>query len=218
VSDIFSEIDEDLRRDKATQAAKKYGPFAVVLAVCIVAAVGGYNWWQGYQEQQRQEMANAFTAADQLASEDPAAGAAALSEIAENAGSGFATVVRFREVMVRREAGDPEGALEVLRSIGADSSVDALYRDLAKLKLAIAEFETADQADLAQRFEDLSGPREPWRHTAREMLAVLALKSGDRGRARDLYQELVDDLEAPDGLRARAAEVLQSLPDAPEGS
>jgi len=37
------------------------------------------------------------------------------------------------------------------------------------------------------------------------------LKAGDRASARATYQRIADDLAAPQGLRARAAEMLTAL-------
>ena len=51
----------------------------------------------------------------------------------------------------------------------------------------------------------------PWRPTAIELTAAARLKSGDKSGALCLYQSLADDLAAPQGLRARAAEMAAAL-------
>lgn len=42
-------------------------------------------------------------------------------------------------------------------------------------------------------------------------MAVLALAEGDRAGAREFYAKVVDDPEAPAGLRERAAQMLAAL-------
>ena len=37
------------------------------------------------------------------------------------------------------------------------------------------------------------------------------LKAGDKGGASEIYKQLADDLNAPNGLRARAAELAAAL-------
>jgi len=48
----------------------------------------------------------------------------------------------------------------------------------------------------------------PWRHSARELLAVLALHVGDAATAREHLTKLSEDLLAPRSMRKRAGEML----------
>ncbi len=61
--------------------------------------------------------------------------------------------------------------------------------------------------------EPLAAAGEPFRATARELLALLALREGDRTDARALYTKIADDREAPSGLRQRATQMLTALED-----
>ena len=49
-----------------------------------------------------------------------------------------------------------------------------------------------------------SPPRLSW-------TAAAKLKAGDKATALDIYQKLADDLTAPEGVRARAAEMAAVL-------
>ena len=71
-----------------------------------------------------------------------------------------------------------------------------------------------DDGDPTKMIADLTQyatSKSPWRHTAGELIAVLALRSGDVAKAKEGYQKLADDLDAPQGARARATEVLRTL-------
>jgi hypothetical protein len=46
---------------------------------------------------------------------------------------------------------------------------------------------------------------------ARELLAVLMIQQGDKDGARKALAALSDDATAPEGVRARAAEMLAAL-------
>ena len=52
-----------------------------------------------------------------------------------------------------------------------------------------------------------------YRPVALELNAALALRQGDRAKAKSLYSEIADNPEAPADLRARAAQVLVTLED-----
>ncbi len=71
--------------------------------------------------------------------------------------------------------------------------------------------ESGDPADLAKRLEPLLAPKGAWRYSARELVAILALRTGDAGKARENFTALADDPKTPNGIRARAAEMLRAL-------
>jgi hypothetical protein len=56
----------------------------------------------------------------------------------------------------------------------------------------------------------LAEPSNPFRHTARELLALSALRSGDLAAARRWGQAALDDADAPASLRARV-DILMAL-------
>ncbi len=62
--------------------------------------------------------------------------------------------------------------------------------------------------------EPLFAAGNGFRPLAMELDAILALREGDREKARQLYTEIADNLTAPPGLRSRAAQVLASLGEA----
>ena len=67
MTDIFREVEEDVRRERFEKLWKQYGDYAIALAAVIVIAIAGYKFWQRYEVQQRLKASSAFTAAQQLA-------------------------------------------------------------------------------------------------------------------------------------------------------
>ena len=61
------------------------------------------------------------------------------------------------------------------------------------------------------RLAPLTATSNPWRPIALELTAVARLKSGDKSGALEVYKTLADDVAAPQGLRARAAEMAAAL-------
>jgi hypothetical protein len=64
---------------------------------------------------------------------------------------------------------------------------------------------------MIDRLAPMTKAGNPWRPTALELTAAEHLKSGDKSGALTLYRSLADDLAAPQGLRARAAEMAAAL-------
>jgi hypothetical protein len=212
VADIFREIDEDLRRDRLEKLWAKYGKYLVLAAILALGITIAVVAWRDYQRRQRDAEALRFTQAMELARQGQEAKAAdAFAALGQEAGSGYAVLARLEAAATKARSGDREGAVAAYDGIAADTRIGQTYRDLATLMAALQSIDTADAAAMVERLKPLVAPGNPWRFSAGELTALAKLKSGDRAGARQAYQSLADDLEAPAGLRARAAEMVQAL-------
>ncbi len=63
MSDIFQEVEEDVRRERYEQLWKKYGNYMVAAAIVVVMAVGGYQLWKTYDLRQREQISDRYQAA-----------------------------------------------------------------------------------------------------------------------------------------------------------
>ncbi len=212
MSEIFREVDEELRRDNWQKVWQRYGKFVIAVAVLIVAATAFNVGWREYGESQRAKSSEAFLTALQLAEADRVP--EALSELAvlkEEGTSGYAVLAQFREAALRTEEGETAAASEIYDRIEGDSSADQMLRELATLYSVMLQSATGDPAALIGRLEPISEERRPWRYSARETTSVLHLRTGETAKARDGFAALVDDLNAPRNMRARAAEMLRVI-------
>jgi len=213
VSDIIREVDEELRREDWEKVWKKYGKFVIASAVAVVLATAAVVGWREYDKSRRiaegARFAEAVTRAEKAAS--PAEAADIMAAAATGTGEGYATLARFREAKLRADAGDRAKAVANYDDIAADTAVEPMLRDLATLYSVRMQMADGDAAALKARLEPLMAADNPWRYSARELTAIIALASGDAAEARRIYAPLADDLQAPESLRARAAEMLRAL-------
>ena len=77
----------------------------------------------------------------------------------------------------------------------------------AQKNLAVGKRRQKNRQEIARLTTDAS----PWRHLARELAALLALRAGERDGARDEFRRLAQDATAPAPLKARAAEMAAAL-------
>lgn len=209
---LLKEVDEELRQDRLLEVWKKYGTWIVGAAVLLVVGVAGNQVWRGMQHDRAVAEAERFIAADQLAQAGkPTEAAQGFADLAAGAKTGYEVLARLRQADLLLAGGDKDGARAAYEALAADQDVAKLYRDLAIVKGVAVQVDSGDPATLQGILAPLSLDSEPWRHTARELAALLALRAGDVGRARTLYQQVADDVAAPSGLRARAAEMLAAL-------
>lgn len=211
MSDIFREIDEELRRDNFFKLWQRYGKYIVALALALVALTALFVGWRGYQLRQRQAEGVRYAAALELAIQGKSKDAAdQFAAMASGMSGGRAVLVRFEEAGLDVKNSEPAAAVTLYDQIAGDGSVDRVYRDLAALLAGRVMIDT-DAKAAAERLKPLTDADNPFHPTALELTAVADLKAGDKAAARTIYQKLADDLTAPSGLRARAAEMAAAL-------
>ena len=210
MSDIFQEVDEEVRRERLQQLWERHGNLIVALALLVVLAVGGwrgYDWWEN---RKAAESGAAFEAAAALAEsgkQDEAQ--AAFSKLAKEGSSGYRILARFREAGELARS-DPAAAVKVYDSLAAESGLGRSLQDLAAIRAGLILVDTATPAELAARLEPLTAADRPFRHTARELLALGAWRAGDAAAAKRWFDLIATDLETPAGTRQRI-EVLMTL-------
>ena len=217
--DIFDEVDEELRAERAQHLLKRYGGLIVAAAVLIVGAVAGWQGWRWYEARQDQaaavEYLTAMTLADATAAgtsdTNRAAAIAAFNKLSVSAPEGYATLARLRDAALKAQSGDRAGAVALWDQVAADSSADPLLRDLASLLWAEHQIDTADPALLEARLKALAAPDNPWHALADEQLALLDMRLGKSDQAKATLHRLAQDTTAPNGVRGRASALLNRL-------
>lgn len=211
MGDIFREIDEELRHDRYEKLWRIYGKYVIGLALAVVLSVGGYKGWVHYQTTQREAFSVRYEAAAGLLRDGRNQEAAALfAELGNDGNSGYSALSRFQQAALRADGGDAAGAVELYEAIAADSGVSDMLRDGAAVFGVMHSIDAADAdaAALRRTLEPLMDANGAWRQMARELVGVLALRSGDNQDARKQFQMIADDLAAPQAMRARAIEIL----------
>ncbi len=221
MSDIFQEIDEELRRENFAKLWQRYGVYVIALAVAVVVVVAAVAGWRQYQLRQRQAEGDRYAMALDLARRGKDKDAAEVfGGLSRQAGEGYATLARFEDAAFKARSGDVAGAIALYNAVAADGSVDPTYRDLAVLLGAQASLKDGDAQAIIARLAPLTSAANPWHPTALELTALAQLKAGNKAEALAIYRRLADDLDTPTAMRARAAEISGSgqFPGASIGS
>jgi hypothetical protein len=210
VSELFDEVDEEVRRDQLKKLWDKYSIFIIAAALLIIAAVGGWRGYQYLEAKKAAEAGAAFDAAIDLAEQNRHAEAqAAFDKIATTAPSGYRMLARLRaaaEVASR----DPKAGAKLYDDIAADSSVGTVQQDLARIRAAGLLIDSESYPNMLQRLEAATKPDATFRHTARELLALSAWRANDTNAARQWLEMIANDGATPSAMRSRA-EALQAL-------
>jgi hypothetical protein len=206
MSDIFQEVDEEVRRDRAVAFWNKYQNFILGAAVVIVLGVGGYRLWDYNRTRAAEAAGAAFQSAIRLDAEGKSDEAqAALDALQKQAPRGYAGLTRFVEAGVAARK-DPKAGAAAYDALAQDSALDPLLRDTAKLRAALARLDAGEVDTAKASLESLAD--SPYRNTARLTLGSLALAGKDFPAAGKLFGEVIGDAEAPQAERKMAEQLL----------
>ncbi|MDB5740380.1 MAG: tetratricopeptide repeat protein [Alphaproteobacteria bacterium] len=200
MSDIFREVEEDVRREKAQKFWKAWGNYIIALAVLLFAGIGGWQLWQRHDQQQRETLATQFIAAQRIS--NPRDAASAMSDLSKDAGKGYGLVARLSQANAMVAAGQQKDGVDLYKQIAKDDS--GTIGMVARLRAAWVTADTATRSELADLLAPLNQPGNAWRENALEVLAYADYRAMDMKSAQAKYAELAIDPEAPDALRARA--------------
>ncbi len=206
---LIKEVDEDLRHDQMEKLWKKHGNLLIAAVIAVILSVAGWQGWRSWDGKQRAASSQRYTEAVQLAEQNKSDEAIdQLAKLAADGTRGYRLLAELKRADLRQRAGDLSGAAALYGRLAADSGTDKVYRDLATIKAAYLLLDGGDLPQVEKAVEPLAVEASPWRHSAREILALAATKRGDTAHAAELFRKLAEDAAAPQGLRARAAEML----------
>ena len=211
---LIREVDEELREEQMKKLWQRYGKYVVSTAVLIVAVVAGNQIWKSQQLSNRStESAQYFDAQSLAASGNSQDALKAMQALAGSASTGYGVLAQFQEAALLAETGDHANASQLYQQIARDTLGDVALSGLASIMAAMVDVNAGgyDRAALEFRLTSMADETHPYRFSARELLAVIAMEHGDTEKAKVALNTLIDDLRTPQNLRLRAQSMLQGL-------
>ncbi|NEY89267.1 hypothetical protein [Tabrizicola oligotrophica] len=209
---FIEEVTEEVRRDRLFAAFRKYGWVGGLVVLAIVGGAGWNEWQKARAEARAQGFGDAMLEALDT-------GGAVERRDAMAAVPADGEQLAIRALML---ASDPDedkaAALTALEALIADAAQPEIYRDMAQLRRVMVAGADLPLADRRAALEGISAPGRAFRTLAAEQLAYLLIEEGKTDEAIAALTALMQDQEAPQGLRGRAGQVITalggSLPDA----
>ena len=210
MSELFDEVDEEVRREQLKKLWDKYSIYIIAVALLIIASVGGWRGYQYVEAKKAGEAGAAFNRAVELSEQGKHEEAEkAFADLAATAPYGYRLLSRFHQA-AELAPRDAKAAAKMFDDLAADSSVGAVQQELARIRAAGLLVDSAAYADMKQRLERDTAPAATFRHVARELLALSALHANDMAAARLWLDQISADTETPPSIRSRA-DALQAL-------
>lgn len=209
---FIREVNEELRSDQFKSVWRSFGPYIIALAVLIVLGTAGYRAYEYWHDNNASASGDRFLAALTLAREGKNDEAlAALAELEKDGHGSYPVLARMRSATVQAAKGDTAAAAATFSALGKDNAVPQVIRDAARVRAAWLLIDTADYNAVSAEVEVLATPGNALRHSAREALGLAAYKAGDMDRAREWFEQIVEDTEAPRNVANRAQIMLDNI-------
>ena len=212
MSDFIREVDESYRQDQFRRFMSRHWGSVLLVVVLVLVGAGGWRGYQYWHQQQAEAAGTRYAQAIDTAASDPQASIAALEAIGKDGPAGYRVLARFRAAAEIGKS-DAAAAVKAFDDVAADPAASNELHDIARLHAGILSVDTADPAELTRRLEPLADANSAYRSTAREMLAVAAMKRGDDAAAKPWLDAILADPAASADIRQRAG-FFESLIDA----
>jgi hypothetical protein len=204
-SEVFREVDEDYRRDQMIAFWRRYGTAVAAAAVAVMIVALGINYYLQRQEMAKEAETARFEAL--LSGIQPGGEQEAIQKLANYAATATpveATLAMLTEASLRQRTGNLTAAAQVYHQIADGDQASQDMKDLAVVRLGYIAVDTDKPEPLIPRLQAIADKASPWRYSAREAIALLTAKAGQREQAAKMFADLAQTPGAPTDLAERA--------------
>ena len=213
VNEFIQEVEEELRAERYRELWRRFGKWLIAALVLIVLGTAGFVAWRNYQSDQNASYGAELIGGLNLLDRGDAAGAiAALNHLGKNGNASYAVLAELHEAQAHLAMGKSSQALAIYAEIKDNSRYDPEFRDLALLLSGFVWIGLENAELLEQRLTPLLGADNPWRFGAQELIALAYMNAKNFAKARLYLTPLSKAEAAPAGIKARAADLLSTLP------
>ncbi|MFK7867027.1 MAG: tetratricopeptide repeat protein [Alphaproteobacteria bacterium] len=235
MADIFNEIDEDLRKDRAKQVWQKYGKKFIAGAIVIVIAVSGFTAYQYWNMQQIYDSGARYSGVVSklaLGGENAAQGlnmleAANQLQALQGLKAGFSPLADATAAALYVQEGAFQQAYDLYESLAQNTDISEFLRQqfhLLSLETAMAGGlmdAAAIQTNLDAFYNDVQALKDPalagLSQYARLFGVELALSQGQTIQAKEMLTQLTNDQSTLPDITNMAQEILDLLDQQAKG-
>jgi len=209
MSDIFQEIDNELRRDKLSRFWDQNGILIIVASVTLVLivaiSVAFSAWRQGQDEASSERYLQLLERVESSSEQEKIE---ALEAFIASESRGYKVLAQMRLAAAKSQAGEMEDAARMFEAIAANGQLPMAVRDYATLQAGSALVSIVAPADIEARLAKLLQGQHGMRGQAREILALSYLLADQPLQARDILLVHLDTTANSQAMRLRATILL----------
>ena len=205
--EIFSEIEEDLHKERMKRLWSKYGKFLIGGALAIIILVGG---WQSYGIWQKNRFNDASNVFYDIIENSESNLERALSSInsVKNLPGGYNLLLRFKKAEVLNKLNDTSASQKIWEEISLDGSIEKEYREMATI---LAVLNGNEKEEIFVILDQISNSNSFMGLVALEIKAGKLFQDGEKIEAGKIYSEILDSSFTNNRTKERINSILMSL-------
>lgn len=209
---FFREVDDEVRREKLGEAARRYGVMLAGLVVLALIVLGAALWWRSHRAAVAGEHGDQLIAAmASLNANQEAQAGKTLQTLVDTHDKGYAPLARMLQADILVKDGKAPAAAAAFLAIANDSAVPQQLRDVATLRATTIDFDTITPQAAVARLKPIAVTGNPWFGSAGEMLGVAYMRMGQPKQAGALFVAMTKDPTVPRTLQSRVAQLAADL-------
>ena len=177
MSDVFQEVDEELREEKYKSIWRKFRYYVIGGLILFILGIATNAFWKDYNLKEINDRSEKFFTAIEMAQEDKVNAITLLEKFAnqEERNSEYnALIARFTEAAIRRSEKDFNGALLIYQSL-EDNNISNFYEDYAKLSSVEMLIALNNKKDAKLILDDLISNTSDLKYIDMEYLGYLEI-------------------------------------------
>jgi hypothetical protein len=209
---FLREVDEEVRRERMTKLARRYGVIVAAAVAALLIVFGGFLAWRYHRDSVAGDRGEQLTAAmSALTTGNAAKARTMLDPLAADGGKGYAPLAKILLADMAVRDGKTPDAARAFMAVAGDEAAPQPVRDLALVRGTALDFDTLAPAEVIRRMTPLVGAGRPWTGTAGELIALAQLRQGQGKAAAATLAGVAKDVTVPRTLRERAAQLAADL-------
>lgn len=205
------EVDEAVRQDDVGNFAKKYGLPLGGAFVLLLAAFGGYLFWQNRSETAMEERSEQLVQAmDELDAGNLSAADSELTALSEGT-DGAAAYAAMLRAGIAMEQDRPADAVALFDRVANNDDLPSELRDIAAIRSVSAQYDNLDPQAVIDRIGPLAQAGSPYFGSAGELVAHAYLAQEKPDQAGPLLVSISQDETVPQSIRGRTRQLAGLL-------
>ena len=213
MSDIFREVEEDVRQEQIINFLQTYMWHIVGAIVGLIVIFAAYNFWQSSAQSSREEASDQFEQAMQLMAAGRGDEAQPiLAALREDRGlQDYGMLATLREAEIERDAGNIDAAVALYDDVAENADADRFIRDVAALASATVLINSGRGDEGVARLDTLIDDDSHVSAVALEHKAHYLYGQGEFDAARAIFTELAEGEAATSSVALRARQTLSII-------
>ncbi len=209
MSDVFRQIDDDLRKDKVKRLWKNYGSYTIILFSIIVLSIIGYQIYLGSKANYNEKLVERYLKSS--INENYEFSINEFNEIGEQNNKLLSGLALLRSANLAFELGKYEHGEEILLNLAFNKNIDKLIRDISLYFYLIYNIDEMNIEEIQSFISEMKINDSKLKFLYKEILAIKYLINDNGKEATKLFEEIIKDPNSPENLKTRSKKLIDTM-------